>query len=188
MTEDQTVTVFIATTAEAKRKAQLERAIDSVLSQADCSVKLVIVINGDRYDQNIRSDIENHPQIESHYLELGSFPEALVYARRVLTTQYFCFLDDDDELLANSISSRLAPFKTNSELDIVVGNGLRKMPSTEVALHKDILAYQKDPLVALLGKNGNWLASCAGLYRANNIPVEYFQDYIKYAEWRLACF
>jgi len=187
------VTVFIATTAERKREHSIQNAIKSVLTQAD--TKLVVIINGDRFDRSLKMKLESLTEIECHYLSLGNFPEALKYARSIVNTNYFSFLDDDDELTKNSIDSRLNTIKRSKYLDVVIGNGYRKNKNNVKKLVLDtqkIERFNQDPVFSLFQKRGNWLASCSGLYRTATIPQEYFDDYAKYAEWsylavKIAC-
>jgi glycosyltransferase involved in cell wall biosynthesis len=178
------VTVFIATTAEKKRANSIRNAIKSVLSQV--GTKLIIIINGNKFDASLKFELENQPDVECYYLSLGNFPEALKYARKIVDTNYFSFLDDDDELTEGSIEKRLNAFKDPKGIDAVVGNGYRKNKSNVKSLMLDTLKvekFNKNPLLSLFERRGNWLASCSGLYRTSSIPQEYFDDYAKYAEW-----
>jgi hypothetical protein len=188
------VTVFIATTAEKKREDSIRHAIQSVLTQAH--TKLVVIINGDRFDCLLKLELESLTEIECHYLSLGNFPEALRYARKMVNTNYFSFLDDDDELTTDSISNRLNIIKQSSCLDVVIGNGYRNNKNNVKSLVLDtdkIDRFNQDPIYSLFQKRGNWLASCSGLYRTSSIPQKYFDDYAKYAEWsylavKIACY
>jgi len=187
------LTVFIATTAEKKRKNSIRDAIKSVLSQV--GVKLVVIINGNKFDASLRTELESHPNIECHYISLGNFPEALRYARKIVDTDYFSFLDDDDELIDDSIKKRISAIKESKAIDVVIGNGYRRNTSNEKSLMLNdvqVKMFNKDPLIALFEKRGNWLASCSGVFRSSSIGQEYFDDYAKYAEWsylavKIAC-
>lgn len=183
------VTVIIATTAEKKREAQILTAISSVLTQQECQFQLLLIINGSRFEPSLRNSLENNNDITCHYLKEGNFPKALIYARSLVDTEFFCFLDDDDELLPSSLIERLTAFKAFPDSDVVVGNGLKKH-NTELELetHSEILNYQENPLKALFRANGNWLASCAGMFRTKTISPEYFKDYAVYAEWTYIAF
>ncbi|MEW6990617.1 glycosyltransferase family A protein [Colwelliaceae bacterium 6441] len=185
---EQEITVSIATTAEAKREQQLERAIDSVLSQQGCSFKLHLIINGDRFDRDLKEKLEQDQRFSCFYREEGHLPKALAYARSIIDTDYFCFLDDDDELLPDSLCRRLNGFDVNT--DVVVGNGVRRNTNTgeESISHPNFSRYQLDPLLSLFGRSGTWLSSCAGLFKTSSIPTDYFSDYIKYAEWSYLAF
>lgn len=183
------VTVIIATTAEKKREKQILTAISSVLTQQGCQIQLLLIINGSRFDPSVKNSLEKNNAITCHYLTEGNFPKALIYARNLVDTEFFCFVDDDDELLANSLIDRLTSFKNAPDSDVVVGNGLKKHNvELELETHSDILNYQENPLKALFRENGNWLASCAGMFRTETISTEYFEDYAVYAEWTYIAF
>ena len=178
------VTVIIATTAEKKRKVQLSKAIDSILTQQNCSFNLIVIINGRRYDENIRNELETNSNLSCYYLEEGHYPKALVHGRKKVDTPYFCFLDDDDELLPNSLHARLAEFVQNPDVDAVIGNGVwQRTDKNKSETHNSILEFQKNPLAVLLQPHGNWLCSCAGMFKSATIPQSYFDDYAPYGEW-----
>jgi hypothetical protein len=170
------------------------KAIKSVMIQPD--TKLVVVINGDKFDRSLKLELENHNDIECHYLSLGNFPEALKYSRSIVNTNFFSFLDDDDELTIDSIGNRLNIIKESRDIDVVVGNGYRNNKDNVKSIVLDankIVRFNQDPVFALFQRRGNWLASCSGLYRTASIPQEYFDNYAEYAEWsylavKIACY
>ena len=188
------VTVFIATTAEKKREKSIRNAIDSALTQIGS--QLVVIINGNKFEPSLKAELEILSDIDCHYLSLGDFPEAVRYARTIVNTKYFSFLDDDDELTKDSIGKRLSIIRESEDIDVVIGNGYRKGDDNVKTLVLDaqkIDMFHQDPLLALFQRRGNWLASCSGLYRTSSITQKYFDDYAKYAEWsylavKIACF
>jgi glycosyltransferase involved in cell wall biosynthesis len=182
------ISVVIATTAEKKRAESIDRAINSVIAQQGCNFNLIVVINGEIFDDDVRKSIEDNKLVQCHYLLEGSFPKALAYARSVIKTDYFCFLDDDDELLPSSLFARFSALECNPNMDVAVGNGLKKHSDFAWQTHPNILSYQGNSLAALLKENGNWLASCAGMFRTETIPQQYFDDYAVYAEWSYIAF
>ena len=180
------VTVFVATTGELKRKERLKSAIQSVLSQKDSKAKLIVLINGQEYDKSLRAKLMQSNEFETFYLELGNYPEALKYARSIVETKFFCFLDDDDEFTAGSIQKRLEKFTDDDAIDVVVGNGFRRNQKNvqQTVLSDAQLQFCKQKLLqSLFRDKGNWLASCAGMYRTSAIPQGFFDDYAKHAEW-----
>ena len=182
------ISVVIATTAEKKRAKSIDNAINSVIAQQGCNFDLIVVINGSLFDDNVRKSIENNTRVQCHYLLEGSFPKALTYARSIIKTDYFCFLDDDDELLPSSLFARFSSLENNPAIDVAIGNGIKKQSDLVWQIHPDILSYQGDALAVLCKKNGNWLASCAGMFRTETIPQQYFDDYAVYAEWSYIAF
>jgi len=182
------ISVVIATTAERKRAESIDIAINSVIAQQGCNFDLLVVINGSIFDNNVRKSIENNKRVQCHYLLEGSFPKALAYARSIIKTDYFCFLDDDDELLPSSLYARFSTLENNPGMDVVIGNGIKKQSDLAWQIHPEIMSYQDDSLAALFKNNGNWLASCAGMFRTKTIPQQYFDDYAVYAEWSYIAF
>jgi len=183
------ISVVIATTAETTRETQINAAISSILNQQNCLFCIIVVINGTMFSSTVRQSFEINKNLQTHYLTEGSFPKALAYARSIITTEYFCFLDDDDELLPNSLASRCKILDENALADVVVGSGFKKFnENMEIETHPNITSYQECPLEVLYRPMGNWLASCAGMYRTSAIPQEYFDDYAVYAEWTYIAF
>lgn len=184
MSNNFDLTVVIATTAEKKRAQKLENAINSVLLQKDCKFEIIVVVNGQRFDPEIRADLEENTHINSVYRDEGSYPKALSFGRSLVETPYFCFLDDDDELLPGSLSARHIVFEKNQAIDVVVGNGIRdRYKEKTIECHPEIVTYQADPLGELLKPDGIWLGSCAGMYKTSSITVDFFSDYAAYGEW-----
>lgn len=177
------VTVIIPTTAEKSREEGIKRAIESIRRSSAQSVNILCYVNGKKFDENVCHFLQNQPDVEYFYDEVGSFPNALYQARKRVKTDYFAYLDDDDELLGLSVDERMEEFEAHPELDLVVGKGIRKINNEEKEVQKNITECRTDPLRALLRKHGNWLASCSGLYKTESFPASFFKDYVSYAEW-----
>ena len=57
-----------------------------------------------------------------------------------------------------------------------------------IECHPNIVSYQVDPISELLKPDGIWLGSCAGMYKAESIGLDYFEDYAAYGEWTYLAF
>ncbi|WP_210394985.1 glycosyltransferase family 2 protein [Motiliproteus sediminis] len=183
------VTVIIATMAERSRRFSLERALNSIRNQRDISCDICVVVNGTRYDEDLIEKIKSDSAIDYYYSEVASFPEALRIGRSKVKTPFFCFLDDDDELLNNSVKERLDCMLASNTTDVVVGNGYRMTTNgDESKVFSDFNLVSQDPLAYLTRESGNWLASCSGLYRTSSIDQSYFDDYAKHYEWTYLAF
>lgn len=181
--QDQSVSIIIATTAEARRAASLRRALASCTSQDYQPLSIYVIVNGAIYSPELVEELKSAPHIHYLYNPPGSLPEALYAARQQIASDFFCFLDDDDVLLPGSIRERVNAF-CNTNADVVVSNGyVLRSTGKKSKVHLDMSIFQQDPLMALFSKGGNWLASCAGMFRARTIGPELFADYAKYAEW-----
>lgn len=183
--KDAEVTVIIATAARAERAQSLLRAISGV--QAQCpSAKLIVVANGERCDHALVARLESDPTLHLIRLEEGSYPAAQRAGRQLVHTPYFCFLDDDDELLEGSIALRLQRANKSDAPDVVVGNGVRRLCDADTD-YCDLLPHSgADLMLSLLDRN--WFASASALFRTSTVTSEYFDGKTKYFEWTLLAF
>lgn len=182
----ESITVIIPTTCEKKRKDSLLRAITSIHQQTAGNAAVLLVVNGDKFDPELFSTLQNRNDVYVTYQKEGNLPKALAHGRSLVKSDFFAFLDDDDQLLENALTKRLAAFTQNPHLDAVVTNGYnesRQQRITRVIHGNEI---NKDPLKALV--TGNWLASCGGLFRRTTIGPEFFDRLIPYYEWTLIAF
>ena len=175
------VTAIIPTLCEAARRGPLLRAIDSLLKQEGVSVKVVVVVNGDRYDPALVEELRQLRDLHVYSQQEANLPVALRRGRELVDTEFFCFLDDDDVYLPGALQKRLAPLLDDPALDAVVSNGYRTSKGTEELACPDLAAAERDPAGSLT--SFNWLASCAGLYRTSSIPPELFDPQARYLEW-----
>ncbi|WP_334064103.1 glycosyltransferase family A protein [Alteromonas genovensis] len=177
------VTVIIPTTAESSRSDGLRKAILSVRASSKDDVQILCYVNGKIFDDDVCTWLKKQDDVKFVYDSYGSLPNAIYQARKLVETEFFAFLDDDDELIGPSIDYRLSLFERNSEFDLVVGNGVRKSNGSVQLMQENLKHCQDAPLRSLLNKNGNWLASCAGLYRADSFDADFFKECVPYAEW-----
>lgn len=180
------ITVIIATSCEAKRAAAISRAVDSVLSQQDVDVDLHVVVNGTRFDPAIRRRLEEHPRIRTAYLEKGSYPGAVWHGRTLVKSEYFAYLDDDDEYLPGALATRVAPMRGDPRVDFVATNGYLNDGTGDVIAYAPSPRLEADPLMELLRKN--WMQPCGHLFRSASVPIDYFDAETKYYEWTLLAF
>jgi len=175
------ITVIIATTCESTRAEQLRRAIASVKNQKGVHTELLIVVNGDRVDKILYESLKKEENLSLVYLPEGSFPKAIAHGVKLVDTAYFCFLDDDDVLLPDSISMRAAILNENQTIDVVVSNGFKDIDGVRTRAIKHVSLINDDPMLALT--MGNWLASCGGMYRRQTVDNVFFVNLAKYREW-----
>ena len=127
------------------------------------------------------SDLTMVPGVELHKLSEPSLPKAIAFGRSLVTTPFFGFLDDDDELLPESLDKRLEVLNGRPDVDFVVTNGIRRKGTSEEMVLEGLSSVPDDPLSKLVAQN--WLASCGALFRTTSVGTRYFDDYHKYAEW-----
>jgi len=177
------VTVILPTLGEARRRSSLVRAIESV-SRQGCSIPLV-VINGNRYDPSLADELRRRSDIRLLFQERANLAGAIQTGRQAVDTEYFAFLDDDDEYLPQAFARRLQVMSQRRDVDVAISNGLREQAGEHEVVIADLKQVAADPMAGML--RSNWLASCAGLYRSSSFGEALFAlpDYF---EWTYLAF
>lgn len=176
-----TVSVVIPTMCRRDRAETLVRAIDSVTSQREVAAEVLLVVNGASVDEPLLDEIAHLPVVRVVRIAQGSLPAAIARGREEVRGRYFCFLDDDDELLAGSLRERVAVLEADEQVDAVVSNGYRYDGTRDELLLPDLQHAESEPMLALLRRN--WLASCAALFRTSTVPGDPFARCVQYREW-----
>lgn len=180
------VTAIVPTLAERTRREGLLRAIDSLRSASSERLRILVVVNGSRFDPETVSLLRDSPDVEVVQVEIGSLPYAIEVGRGLVETPYFCFLDDDDEYLPGAIDLRLRALESEPEADLVVTNGQRCDGKRSSAALRPLDDVSRDPLSSLF--EGNWLASCGGLFRSDRVTRGMFTEINAYTEWTWIAF
>ena len=189
MAEPTPVDVLVVTLCAATRAAEIRRVVATTLSQKGVRPRLIMVVNGRRYDPDLLDWLRHEPGILVVYQETPSIFLARRRAREQVTAPYFGFLDDDDFLLEGALKTRVQVLEADRSADAVVSNGYLRKGSTKKFTHPDIDDIRRDPVQSLLRKN--WLATASALFRTAAIPPEYFDVTIRsmdmtYVGFRLA--
>jgi glycosyltransferase involved in cell wall biosynthesis len=159
----------------------LLRAIDSIQQQESVQVKVIVVVNGNRFDAQCFEQLRTMPGLDVLYRTEGNAPLAQLAGRLAADTAFFAFLDDDDEYLPGTLRARVQPLLDDPTLDFTVSNGYRRVKEEDQIVVRSPERVRKHPLSALAEKN--WMASCAGVFRAETVTAEYFRDPAPYLEW-----
>ena len=182
---DQQIDVVIRTAGEPARHRSLERAIRSILDQRDVAARPIVVIAGERPAD--AAELASRHGSRVHVIGKTAPPgRALAIGRRLVEADYFAFLDDDDELLADALATRLAPMRTDPAIDVVVTSGFRTAGEARHIDIPDITRHQADPLNGIIERC--WLPSCAGLFRTAAIGPGYFDGLPDLCEWTALAF
>lgn len=180
------VTAIIPTFADSARRDSLMRAIRSLFrSTQRARLSITAVVNGNRYRPEVLVELEALG-VRLIQVAEASLPLAMLEGRRSVASDYFCFLDDDDEYLPGAIDVRLAALERAPGAALVVSNGYQRIDDIDNVLLERLLEVPDHPLSALFEQN--WLASCGGLFRTREIGVEFFEQAEKYLEWTLLAF
>ena len=175
------ITVIIPTTATGNRQASLLNAIHSAGAQSGASTKILVVVNGQRFDPVLFAVLRSRQDIKVAVLPVGDLPGALFAGRQLVDTEFFCFLDDDDEILPNGLATRLRALTECPDVAFVATNGYYRSKGEDQVRMSDADMVSADPLLAMTDKC--WLASCGGLYRTSLVDVRAFADVPRFLEW-----
>jgi glycosyltransferase involved in cell wall biosynthesis len=178
------VSVIIPTACRTERAAAIRRAIESVLTQENVDLELIVIVNGPTYDRHLRHELEANPALRVAYLPEPNLPAAIRHGRSMVTRPFFAFLDDDDEYLPGALETRAAEMLAHPRVDVVATNGFWGPDKSPYIKHTD--GVEVDPLKALL--KGNWLGSCGGLFRSATVCQEYFDGRTRHYEWTMLAF
>lgn len=180
------ITIIIPTMCTAIRAESLHRAIASIQTAGPGITSIMVAANGPKISPELIAKLSQCPGLQVVRFEEGSSPQALARAVPLVKTDYFGFLDDDDELLPNALHQRLAKLQSQPEVDIVLSNGYLHNSQRD----QDYLQYldkvPNNPLTAFFVEN--WLPSCGALFRRASVDPTYFQSYHPYAEWSWLAF
>ena len=181
MTSAASICVIMPTLALPERASMLRDAVASVRTQRGVRVKILLVVNGNRFDVGLVRSFENSADVQLVRLALADLPAALRAGREHVDSEWFAELDDDDLLLPDTLTTRLEAAQVSADCDAVVSNGI-VVEGGQRRLHvvswKDV---KQDPLRALM--QTNWLRPGAGLFRTAAVTAEMLHGMPHHLEW-----
>jgi glycosyltransferase involved in cell wall biosynthesis len=178
------ISVVIPTACRPERAGSIRRAIQSVLSQENVDLEVIVVVNGPGYDRALRAELEADPALRVAYLPEPDLPAAQRHGRTLVTKPFFSYLDDDDEYLPMALHTRTNVMLSDPAVDVVATNGLWAPDKSPYIKRTD--AVEADPLMALL--QGNWLGSCGALFRTATVSPDFFDGRTRHYEWTMMAF
>jgi glycosyltransferase involved in cell wall biosynthesis len=164
----------------------LNRAIASVRDQLPTGGSIVVVANGSRCDSDVVNALASIPAVRVLRVSEANVAAAQRWGRNSVMTEFFSFLDDDDEYLPGAIALRLAELRDDPSQDVVVTNGMKHDGHGDTPTVRDPAAAARDPLRALLREN--WLASCAATFRSSTVGMDFFPGITRHFEWTLLAY
>jgi glycosyltransferase involved in cell wall biosynthesis len=185
-TKPTKVTVIIPTMAAADRSHMLVRAIKSVRKSSSNPVKILTIVNGNRYDPCLLKWLHGQNDVHCHYQAKPSLPDAINAGRSLVTSEFFSTLDDDDEYLVGATDVKLIHMDESDAIDVVITNGFRMVSGVDTLCYQDLSKVKSNPLFELMDLP--WLNSANALYRSSSISCRYFENYHPYAEWTWLAF
>lgn len=186
LTPPPPITIIIPTVCTAKRADSLRRAIVSVQAAGPGLASILVAANGPMVDADLAAELSAQMNIRYVSFEEGSLPKTIAVTVPLVDTEYFGFLDDDDELLEDSLSRRLAALQRDPISDIVLSNGYLHTAGNDISYLHHLEEVPAHPLETFFREN--WLPSCGALFRKSAVGADYFQNYHPYAEWSWLAF
>ncbi|MBC8087442.1 MAG: glycosyltransferase [Phycisphaerae bacterium] len=174
------VTVVIPSTAIPERFDLLLRAIRSVREQRGVRAIPLVVLNGTQYTADAERALRAEQDVRVVVQEDRNLPAALRRGREEVHTPWFTALDDDDLLLPDALATRLSVLQGNSELDIVVTNGIIRHKGRDTLHVPASLNITASPLRALV--HHNWFLPGCWLARTDRVLPELFDGMPRYRE------
>ena len=141
----------------------------------------IVIANGEHVHPDVIEDLRRRSDIRLSLSAEASFPMALKQGRRLVDTEYFSELDDDDELLPGALEIRLRSLRANPAADMVITRGICRDTGTDVASANSLEYARSNPLISIL--KDNWFYPGSALFRSQAIGGEYFEDIPTYLEW-----
>ncbi len=161
----------------------MKRACDSVRAMAGgYDYSIIVVANGARVSESVLEWLATEPDLRVIRLRSGSYPLARRVGAEMADSEFLAFLDDDDELLPNTLAGKIAYFRQHPEVDVLVTDGLRVNGSTVTKIFPPPEARCSD-LVETMMRAG-WGAGAITL-RAQNIDLSAFDAEFRHLEWTL---
>lgn len=180
------ITIIIPTACTTGRAKRLHRAIASIQVAGPGLATTIVAANGPNISPDLLQELTGRRDIEVVKFEEGSAPLALARALPFVTTEYFGFLDDDDELLPNSLQRRLTKIQNEPNADVLLSNGFLRRANADQNYLNYLKDVPSDPLGTFFVEN--WLPSCGALFRKATVDMTYFENYHPYAEWSWLAF
>ncbi|MDB5934852.1 MAG: hypothetical protein JWQ01_2196 [Massilia sp.] len=173
------ITTIIATLCDAFRRDFLLRAIESIHQASERPVRILIVVNGQRFDKDLLAVLKERSDVEVVQITEGSLTKAHIAGRRLVDTEFFSFLDDDDEYLPGALDVRVGLMGNDN--DVVVTNGFACRAGQDRLMYTRMANVDAQPLNELFHEN--WLNSGNHLFRTASVSSRYFEDPHPYMEW-----
>lgn len=161
----------------------MKRACDSVRAMAGAyDYSIIIVANGARVSSSVLDWIATRPDIRLIRLRSGSHPLARRVGAEMADSEFLAFLDDDDELMPNTLAPKIALFRQDPEIDVLVTDGLRVNGSTVTKIFPPPEERCADFVETMI--NTGW-GACALTLRTQNVDLSAFDAEFRHMEWTL---
>lgn len=179
-------TAVIASTCDDARSALLSRACESVRAMArGHDYSILVVANGPRVSPQVLDWLATKQDVRVIRLRSGSYPLARRVGAEMAESEFLGFLDDDDELMPDTLAPKISEFREHPDVDVIVTDGLRVSDATETRILPPPEARSADLVETMMSVG--WGAGSLTL-RTSNIDLSAFDPKFRHLEWTLAAF
>jgi hypothetical protein len=176
-------TVVIASVCDDARSELLKRACDSIRAMAGGhDYSIIVVANGPRVSARVLDWLATRPDARVIRMRSGSHPLARRVGAETAECEFLAFLDDDDELVPNTLEPKVDYFRRHPEVDVLVTDGLRIGDSSETKIFPPIESRSADFVETMM--RAGWQAGALTL-RAGKIDLSAFDPELRHMEWTL---
>ena len=178
-----TFTAVIASLCNDARADLLRRACDSIQAMAGgMDYSIIVVANGPDVSPRVLSWLATRSDVRVVRLRSASHPLARRVGAEFAEGEFLGFLDDDDELIADTLPLKVAEFRRHPDVDVLITDGYRINGSEATRIFPSVQERSSD-LVDTMMRAG-WGAGALTL-RNRNVDLMAFDPTFRHLEWTL---
>ncbi len=155
--------------------------------QEGVHVSCVVIVNGNDANSTVLRNLQADSRIQCIVEPAADKAQATLIARKLVQTEFFAYLDDDDELLPRGLEPGVRHLLEHGELACVATNGEYVTGNVVRPVFSDMEHVRKDFAHAVL-RSRNWLAAGGAVFRSSAVGEEYFDALPPHREWTLIAF
>jgi len=176
-------TAVIASLCNDARADLLRRACDSIRAMAGgMDYSIIVVANGSQVSPQVLSWLASRSDVRVIRLRSASHPLARRVGAELAEGEFLGFLDDDDELIADTLPLKVAEFRRQPDVDVLITDGFR-IDGPEVTRIFPPAAERSSDLVETMMRAG-WGAGTVTL-RNRSVDLAAFDPAFRHLEWTL---
>lgn len=161
------VDIIVRTMADEARAASLFRALDTIQNQRGVRARPIVMVNGDRRNAAVMARLLRRTGIVWQVMDAPDPAGALVKGVQRVTAPFYMVLDDDDELLPDTLRGLIPALPAACAWDVLITNRYCRSGRTIHIETADLEAQAADPMASLL--DDNWLAPGRAVFRSATV-------------------
>lgn len=175
--------MVIASLCNDARSGLLRRACNSIRAMAgDLPYSIMVVANGSFVSPRVLEWLAERPDVRLIQLRSGSHPLARRLGAEMAESEFVGFLDDDDELMPDTLARKLAYFGEHSDVTVLVTDGLRIKGSSVTRIFPPAEERSADLVETMM--RASWGAGALTL-RTRGVDLTAFDAEFRHMEWTL---